>query len=625
MRRIHLAVLTTTLIASFCLATSAQDTRQPAKDPANRTQSIARDNEREREAMNTLLYLRSSANEIDAAADRVKVLLEIADALWLANKEIAIDVFKQSFNQAAAADAPTKNGDSLLQSRPLQQSVINRIAKRDPELARTLLLSTISEKDAAKQPNAFGDLYGVRSNHDEMLIEAASNALSGDPGEAAQIARTAAADGFSQPMKNFLVNLRAKDRAASDALFEQLLQNASSRSPKQLVEALFLWDYAFQRKSVYFGGVGWFRESPTEYPIRPDLKTKSLRFAVDALVENAQQFYLANANADDRPVGLERYAAMYSLAAQILPDVQAIAPATAPTIVALMNRLIQEMTEQRQKPPSPLEPLPASSDDPDIDELIERAAKAPNTVTKDALYARAAYCLYLREEYQRALEVARKIDNADLQLKVTEPLRFDWVGSLTRQNRLESALTVARAIETPEVRAAALVRLAAEHIQKRNQQQALAVLNEAEAAAGKARPSVYLASAMLGVAQLYLQLDNADQAQQTTSNAIQLMNAGEENERWGLLGKSSASQRVNAEWISQRGEGVSVKSTYPKVAGLLDVLSRIAETRLDAGLMLARDIKPKALNFATQAALCRQVVERAHAANGNAVKTAGTR
>jgi len=316
---------------------------------------------------------------------------------------------------------------------------------------------------------------------------------------------------------------------------------------------------------------------------------------------------------------------MYSLAAQILPDVQAIAPAAAPTIMALMNRLNQEMNEQGTKPPSPLEPLPTSGDNSDIDKLIERAAKAPNTATKDALYARAAYRLYLREEYERALEVARNIDNADLQLKVTEPLRFDWVGSLIKQNKLEAALTIARAIQTPELRAASLVRLAAEHIQKRNQQQATSVLNEAEAAAGKAKPSVYLASAVLGVAQLYLQVDNPDQAQQATSNAIQLMNAGEEDERWGLLNKSSASQRVNAEWISKRGEGVSVKSTYPKVAGLLDVLSKIAESRLDAGLMLARDIKPKALNFATQAALCRQVVERAHAGNVKAVKTAATR
>jgi hypothetical protein len=186
-------------------------------------------------------------------------------------------------------------------------------------------------------------------------------------------------------------------------------------------------------------------------------------------------------------------------------------------------------------------------------------------------------------------------------------------------------LTIARAIQTPEVRAAALVRLAAEHVQKRNQQQAIAILNEAEAAAGKAKPSIYLASAVLGVAQLYLQIDNADRAQQVTSNAIQLMNAGEESERWELLGRSSASERVSAEWISNRGEGVSVKSTYPKPAGLLDVLSKIAETRFDDGLMLARDIKPKALNFATQAALCRQVVERAHGSKGNAVKTAATR
>jgi hypothetical protein len=342
------------------------------------------------------------------------------------------------------------------------------------------------------------------------------------------------------------------------------------------------------------------------------------------LVENAQQFYLANASAADKPLTLERYAAMYSLAAQILPDVQAIAPAAAPTIMALMNRLNQEIDEQGQKPPSPLEPLPAG-DNSDVDKLIEQAAKAPNTAAKDALYARAAYRLFLREEYERALEVARNIDDADLQLKVTEPVRFDWVGSLIKQNKLESGLTVARAIQTPELRAAVWFVFAAEHMQKRNQQQATAVLNEAEAAAGRGKPSVYLASAVLGVAQLYLQFDNADQAQQATSNAIQLMNAGEESDRWGLLGKSSPSQRVIAEWISKRGEGVSVKSTYPKVAGLLDVLSKIAESRFDAGLMLARDIKPKALNFATQAALCRQVVERAHAGNVKAVKTAATR
>jgi hypothetical protein len=87
-----------------------------------------------------------------AAADRVRVLLEIADALWLSNKDIAIDVFKQSFTQAAATDASTKSDNSLLQSRPLQQSVINRIAKRDPELARTCCLRQLQKRTQPSHP-----------------------------------------------------------------------------------------------------------------------------------------------------------------------------------------------------------------------------------------------------------------------------------------------------------------------------------------------------------------------------------------------------------------------------------------------------------------------------------------
>ena len=49
---------------------------------------------------------------------------------------------------------------------------------------------------------------------------------------------------------------------------------------------------------------------------------------------------------------------------------------------------------------------------------------------------------------------------------------------------------------------------------------------------------------------------------------------------------------------------------YPRLAGLLDVLPKASEIDFEEALMLARQIKPKGLNFAVQAALCRQTIER---------------
>ena len=596
------------------LAQNPQTPAPPGKSASKKTAN-ARDVEAEQNAVNALLYLRSSANEVENSSERVRVLLEIADALWLSDKELAKDVFKQSFT--VASNHTAKEEDAVSRSKSLQQLVISRIAMRDPELARSLLPAP-PEGERSKRTNQFGELYGVNGSTGEMLVKAAAEALSSDAAQAAQIARTAAADGVSQQMRLFLLSLRARDRNAGDALFEVLLQNAAAQRPPQLAEALFLWDYAFQRKIIYLGAAAWFREAPTEYPISPDLKRKALAFAVDALVQNAQLFYLANARTDERPVAVERYAVLYSLAAQILPDVQALIPSAVPTVMAQINRLGQELRDQGQKVPQPPEPLPSAAESGDIDKLLERAAGAPNSSVRDAMYARAAYRLYLREDYERALEVSRNIENVELRQKVTDPVRFDWSGTLIDQKRFDTALTVARGIQSAELRAAMLVHLAGKYLTAGDQTQAVAALNEAQPLTDKGKPSVYLASAVLGMAQVYLTLNNNNQARQSTSAAIQMINASDESEGWELLAKSAPKGRLtvtDSQWIAKRGEGVSIRAVYPKVGGLLEVLTKISEASIDEGLTLAREIKPKGLNFATQAALCRQVLEHLHAAN----------
>jgi len=169
-------------------------------------------------------------------------------------------------------------------------------------------------------------------------------------------------------------------------------------------------------------------------------------------------------------------------------------------------------------------------------------------------------------------------------------------------------------------------RLAAACLEKKSPQ-SIAVLNEAEAAANKASPSAYLGSAMLAIARVYLRINDRNQARTSTSNAIRLINAAEEGSGWDLLtslnDKSARLSVQDTRWTSRKDGGLSsLTVVYPQVGGLLDVLSEISDSSLNEGLMLARQLKRKGLNYATQAALCRRTIERVQR---NSQKTSSAR
>src|SRR5919205_587015 len=375
---------------------------QVPQRPAHRKDALKQET-----ALQTLLYLRSSALGIDDVPDRIRVLVEVADALWLVDREQARETFKQSFELATEVDK-SKSPGGARPVRELQQSVITRIASRDPQLA--LSLSRRAAELSSSTRDGFGELYGVDGAPSELLVNAAREALTSNTSKALEMARLVSRDGLSQQMPPFLLRLRTKDQAAADSLFTSTLQSAAARSPKQLVEALFYWDYVFQRKVIYLGPVAWFREAPTEYPVPVALKQTALKFAIDAALENTQQTYLSSTADSEKPLTLERYALVHSLVSQILPDVETLMPSAAPALLAALNRLDHELKGQGRTPPGPPEPLPqASAAQGNIDKLIERAKKAPTAQAQDGFYAKAALRLYLNQEYGRAIAVAGSI------------------------------------------------------------------------------------------------------------------------------------------------------------------------------------------------------------------------
>lgn len=597
-----------------CSAAAWQDPK--SQIPAAETTAANRENYIAQNALQTLSYLKQSINDIDTIPDRVRVLLEIADSLWVADQEQAREVFRQSFARAVEFEDAVDDKQRKLTQGELRSTVITRIAKRDPSLADTLVRSATT-KTTTQGADAFGRLYGRATQRSEALVQAASQMLESDAKKAAELASLAASEGLSQDLRLFLLKLRAKDSAAADALFEIAFQSAMMRHPKEMIEALFIWDYAFQRNTIYLGQVAWFRGTrDTQYAATLAVKKRVLAFAFDAVRENVQ--LSLEESETDAAVTRERNVVLHSVAAQILPDIEKYMPDVFPVLKTNLQKLGEDLNSVGRKPPTPPEPIPQSAAiDDSVNRLVERAVRAAGSQARDGLYARAVLKLYLNGEYERAIDLARKIDNSSLALTLTEPIKFDRSGELISRGELDSVADVARSIETLELRAAVLARLGYAYFVAKKPAQAGDILTEAQTVCAKANPTFYLGCVLLGIAQTLFGTER-DIALQVTYEAFRVINAAKDGDPWDLLhpgdGLSGRLSSQNHSWTSRKDGGIdSVNLNYPRIGSLSGVLSKVSENDLDEGLALARHIKWRSQSYAVRAMICGQTLERARA------------
>ena len=98
------------------LAPASAAGRQAQKSPKRADEGGAAVNSaavlQQQAAVQTLQYLRNSAADIENARERVRLLLEVADAFWLTDKPQAREVFRLAIEQAAAyEDALDEKGE----------------------------------------------------------------------------------------------------------------------------------------------------------------------------------------------------------------------------------------------------------------------------------------------------------------------------------------------------------------------------------------------------------------------------------------------------------------------------------------------------------------------------------
>lgn len=605
LRVVLLLMLTSTLTTP---AFSQQRDKKAGKSSKSQPVLTKEEEQLRLSAVSLLHSVAQSVNEIDDVTERVRVLAEVGDAFWAVDPEQARTVLTRAFKEIEklALSSGTDAQWLAVQKRTLRRVVLSRIARREPSLASQLVhdlpdeITTADEKVMQRQ--------GVPTPNAEALLGIAEGLLATDPQRAAATAAHSLPDGLSQRLRQFLIRLRAKDSAAADALVAAAIREASIQRPGRLFDVMVLWDYVYQPQDFYFNGVVWDRQKdePRQNASR-DLRRLVLAFAVNAVVENLQQLTGGPQPAEDRSVAQLHLTSLHSVIQQLLPAMQADWPRGTVDLQQALVRVEQELRTNGQNIPNRPPLTDTESNTTVVDGLLERAGAAPQGELRDSLYAAASLKLLELRQYERARDVAAKIDDEERRSTLLEPLNFNYAASLLETDRLPEALSVANQLKTPELRIGSLARIGRAFTEKGDSQTALQVLNNAQSIVNKTEPKVEVAAAALRLASAFSKVDPIRVSELITS-AVQIVNKIKPAEPpWILTAPAGVDDRLGISWRNGENGGLqSVRAAYPRNGGLMELLSKVD---FNQAVSLSKTVNSKAFSLALQAALCRAAIE----------------
>lgn len=567
------------------------------------------------QAISLLETLASEAGKIEDASDRVRLLLEVADAFWVVDEERARSLFKLSFQEIdkVSVEGAPNSKQVVSAKQSLQRRVLASVARRDPSLAAALIRDNSNTNQGAEQRGP--DVYGTGSPQSDAMMTLAMGMLESDPKQAVALAALAIrGGGITQNLRLFLLNLREKDQDAANLLFEAALGEASAKSPGRLFDVLALWDYVYQPSVFTLGGISWARgRNARRYDTPVSIKQRVLAFMVAALADNIRQLTTSNANSVG---GHSQTALLYSVMQQVMPSITSDLPDAASSLYVSLSKLEQDLRATGETVPT----LPTSETDGaapanSIDALLERASASSKAEARDGLYLLVAYKLLQLKQYDRAAEVAEKISDAKRREMITEPIRFNLAGELIEKESYNEALENINKIQEVALRITLLARVGQKLFAKGDYSSATESLNRALLLVSKAEPSVELSSATLSVASSFADYDSS-RSFETLLTAIRLTNKLQrDDDLWALfhpLGNATPLAVYNYNWKNAGDGGLDwIKPLYPRAGGLTETLSQASLYDFDRAMSLAKEIRLKALSLAVQVTICRGAIEKA--------------
>jgi hypothetical protein len=568
-------------------------------------------------AVSMVLSLANEAGSYRDLSLRPRVLARAADALWVADNNMARQLFRRAWDAAekgdadavtlAAKDSPPPMIVALrrLNGSDLRSEVLGLAARRDQQLGEELLakLKDETERDAenpGKNASSASDSWSGPEAASKRLQLATRLLDNGQIESAIQLA-TPALDQVNANSIGFLSELRPRNQEFADARFAMLLARAELDPRSDANTASGLSSYAFTPGFyVTFsaeGGATWRRGDTVN--VAPPALPDSLRNRFFQVTGNILMRPLLPPNQDFTSSGR---VGKYMAVKRLLPLFDQYMPATASALRAQLTELASDPLRRGMADDSSLLAMglrPAESAVASLEKMQSRLDHAQTSRERDSIYTECALALASQRD-PRARDVASKIDDSDIRHQVVQFVDFEFVQEAIEKKDAGAVVRLVKAGELTRLERAWALTQAARLVMNSERPNALELLSEAAAEArGIDGNSAERALALIGVARQFVDADCV-RAWETMTEAVKAANSADEFTGENPQITLSVATRSGVKFNSFGGEDFRLSS----------VVRLLMNVDLYRSMDLAKSFKNEAPRAFATLAIARAVLEK---------------
>ncbi|MBV9209448.1 MAG: hypothetical protein JOZ52_02400 [Acidobacteria bacterium] len=613
-------------------AKSATPAKAPAAAEKNKAAAAASEEakrleeQRRAAAIALLLSVADEARSYRNQALRARIQARAADILWETDAERSRTLFRRAWDAADIADAESQRrldeerrareqeGKSFTGNVPpsLRTEVLRMAARRDRALGEEMLrkLDEARKQEAAEastersKPSDDADPFELPESL-KLRLRLAQQLLETDIERAMEFAEPALSR-VSVEGLTFLSYLRAKNAAAADERYAQMLMRAGADPSSDANTVSLLSSYLFTPfLFVRFDSYGSTYSSSYNQVQPPPAVTPELRMSFFRVAEQIFLRPLAPPEQDRTSSGRT---GKYMVMARLLPQFEQSAPEQTTTLIkAQMTALAREVPDE-YKSADAYRFMPRANDSEEskndtIQSLLDKAERAQTQEQRDNLYTEAAL-LAADKGDARTFDFADKIEDTETRKNVRAYVEFMVLRYDIEKKRTEDALKLVHNASLLSMqRVWALTELARAFF-KSDREQALQLLEEAATEARRiGGSSAERPRALVGIAAALYEIDRA-RAWDTMAEVVRAANNTTEE----FTGEDA---RVRSSL--QTSTQTSVHTFTVEEFDLNGIFRTLARENLERATALAKDFNGESPRATAIIAIVRATLEKKQA------------
>jgi len=480
-------------ILSVPVLPQSESRNRPPVEIGNYKSNLAEVNSAEAQrrifAASLVMSLATDARSYKDLALRPRVLARAADVLWDADNITARALFVRAWEAAEAGDAEgatinTKDGPPAMvialrkmNGHDLRVEVLALASRRDKALGEQFLakLKIEKQREARDAPNVKSsqNIFSGPEAASKRLLVATKLLADGQVAKAREFAAPALTEVNARSI-SFLSQLRAKDAAAADQIFADLLARAELDPMSDANTISGLSSYAFTPGFyVVFwvdGHSTWIQ--PEEATIAPNLPP-SLR---DRFFQVAASVLLRPVPPPDQDFSSCGRRGRLKVITRLLPLFNLYAPESATALRAQLSASSARNIDSDD--PLLTEGIRPERDAGNLENMQDRLDRAKTSAERDQIYAAAAARLAPTGN-KRARDLADSVEDSKLRAAVRNYVDVEFVKFAIRRKEAAEVAQLAKAGELTHIQRAWAYTQAARLMLDSQHERALDLLQEA--------------------------------------------------------------------------------------------------------------------------------------------------